>query len=471
MGPHAITIDKNGYLWVGTGLQGLFIFNLRNDTIKSWKQLTTKDGLSDNFITFLHTDQEGNVWVCTAAGLDKVQMRDDHFFIENLTRYQNIYQYVHKVQTDKLGNHWVATEAGTIRIGSHELYTGFRPAIIFRKIELGPKVWTNPKDNASLPYKENDISVTVAAPSFIDEKQVRFSYLLDGSTNHEWSPYSSQASFSFVNLAPGKYSLHARAEFINGRYPPSETSFSFIIHPPWWQTWWFRMLALAIILLSLALAVRNYYRGKLILQKQKAERQQAVERERTRIARDMHDDLGSGLSSIRFLTEKIKRNVFSEVSRNDIEKMQETSNDLIDKMNEIIWAMNEKNDSLEDLIIYTRSYAVQYCEENGLECTADLPEFIPARLVSGEIRRNVFLTVKECLHNIVKHANAGRVKIMMSVSDTLNIAVTDDGIGLSESRAQGNGLRNMHTRMESIGGTITLKNGLGLTIKLEVPLN
>src|ERR1700751_3050749 len=100
--------------------------------------------------------------------------------------------------------------------------------------------------------------------------------------------------------------------------------------------------------------------------------------------------------------------------------MQETSNDLIDKMNEIIWAMNEKNDSLEDLIIYTRSYVVQYCDENGLECRAELPDYIPSRLVSGEIRRNVFLTVKECLHNIVKHAKAKKVEMVMDATKTLD---------------------------------------------------
>ena len=202
------------------------------------------------------------------------------------------------------------------------------------------------------------------------------------------------------------------------------------------------------------------------------EKQQAVEKERTRIAADMHDDLGAGLSTIRFLSEKVKRNSFSEVTRDDIEKMQFTSNELIDKMNEIIWAMNEKNDSLEDLIFYTRSYAMEYCGENNLECGFHLPENIPAYPLSGEIRRNIFLTVKESLHNVVKHASAKKVEITMTTLKSLDITIQDNGRGLNkkDNGETGNGLRNMQKRIESIGGTLMIQNENGVTVSLHVPL-
>jgi signal transduction histidine kinase len=187
----------------------------------------------------------------------------------------------------------------------------------------------------------------------------------------------------------------------------------------------------------------------------------------------MHDDLGAGLSSIRFLSEKVKRNVFSDVTKNDIEKMQLTSGELMEKMNEIVWAMSEKNDSLEDLLFYTRSYAKEYCEENSLDCNIRLPENIPVFFVRGEMRRNVFLTVKESLHNIVKHAGAQIVNIDVSIHDNLEIKINDDGkgfIGQHTRSVGGNGLRNMEKRITTIGGTIDLSSGQGLTVIIKVPM-
>ena len=160
--------------------------------------------------------------------------------------------------------------------------------------------------------------------------------------------------------------------------------------------------------------IRNFYRRKYQQQQIILDKRRAIEKERARIATDMHDDLGAGLSTIRFLGEKVKRNSFSQVTRNDIEKMQATSNDLIDKMNEIIWSMNENNNSLENLVFYTRSYCMEYCEDNNLVCSIQVPEKIPPLAVSGEIRRNIFLTVKEILHNVVKHANAKNVDIVVT---------------------------------------------------------
>ena len=201
------------------------------------------------------------------------------------------------------------------------------------------------------------------------------------------------------------------------------------------------------------------------------EKQQAIEKERTRIASDMHDDLGAGLSTIRFLSEKVKRNSFSDVTKNDAEKIAVNSNEMVQKMNEIIWAMNEKNDTLEDLLFYTRSYAVEYCEENNLDCATYLPETVPAVFVSGEIRRNVFLTVKESLHNIVKHANAKKVTIDFKINAALLVTIKDDGKGLPENgKGSGNGLRNMQKRIESVNGIFEIVNTDGVIVKIKVPL-
>ena len=219
------------------------------------------------------------------------------------------------------------------------------------------------------------------------------------------------------------------------------------------------------------MAVRSYYSRKLNRQKNFLEKQQIVEKERTRIAADIHDDLGAGLSTIRFLSEKVKRNSFSEVTKTDAEKIVTNSNELVQKMNELIWAMNEKNDTLEDLLFYTRSYVAEYAEENNLRFNMNLPEIIPVVIISGEVRRNVFLTVKEALHNIVKHAQAKSIAITISINKNLLIILKDDGIGFIENaKGEGNGLKNMQKRIESVGGSLAITGINGVEAKIEVPL-
>ena len=473
MGPRSLAVDKNGILWIGSRDHGLFCFYFdKNFNLTSWQQFTTKNGLSDNYISYLHADPEGNIWACSPVGLDKVQLKNKSVLIENITRANNMYQHVSKIFTSKNGVKWILSSAGIIKIEPTTLLSkSYRAKIFFTNIEMANKNLSATGSDLTLSHKQNDISFHVAAPSFIDEKQTLFSYRLKGRANEEWSEPSANSEIRLINLAPGNYTLYVKAIFRNGAYPDTETSYTFEIKPPWWATWWFRILLFILSAAFTAALVRNYFRRKLNKQKNLLEKQQAIEKERSRIASDMHDDLGAGLSTIKFLSEKVKRNSFSDVTREDADKIVLNSNDLVQKMNEIIWAMNEKNDTLEDLLFYTRSYAMEYCEENNLNCDVRLPELISPLEVSGEIRRNVFLTIKESLHNIVKHAEASLVIIQFRFGDHLFISVSDNGKGLNNNKPlRGNGLLNMKKRIQLLGGVLDFKNGNGLTVEFKVPL-
>jgi signal transduction histidine kinase len=187
----------------------------------------------------------------------------------------------------------------------------------------------------------------------------------------------------------------------------------------------------------------------------------------------MHDDLGAGLSRIKFLSETIGiKKQQQQPIEEDINKIRLYSHEMIDKMGEIVWALNEKNDSISDLLSYTRSYAMEYLSQSGIDCTTEMPELLPTGIVSGEFRRNIFLSVKEGLHNIVKHAQANQVNITMSVDRHLNIQIRDNGIGFNANsiRKYGNGLTNIEKRMKDIGGEVEIKNINGTVIKLIAPL-
>ncbi len=322
-------------------------------------------------------------------------------------------------------------------------------------------------------YHQNNLLFNVAAPSFIDEKSIRYSFLLEGSGNNTWSEPSNIAFFNVMNLAPGKYTLKSRSEFPEAMYPVQTLSYSFVIKPPYWQTWWFRA-GIGILGIGILVAgVRFYYRRKLEKRISLLEKQQAVEKERTRIATDMHDDLGGGLSRIKFLSQSIQLKTKEQKSiTDDVNKIAQYSDEMVDKMGEIVWALNEKNDSLADLLAFTRAYAVEYLSSNNIACDFRMPDAVPEIFISGETRRNIFLSVKEALHNIIKHAAATEVILQIEFDKNLKLIIHDNGKGIDfdHIRRFGNGLVNIQERIKSIGGKASITNDKGALIQLEVPV-
>jgi len=469
-----ITVDKNGILWVGTRNNGLLGFEYKNNQLIKRYHYKTQNGLTDNFITDLTCDENNNIIIGTQTGLDRLLKTKNNFYrVENVTKSNNIFSYIRYVWTDANMNAFALTNSGTVfqvEPVQNDTYR-YEPQLLIEEIRINGKSMPDFHSPLQLQHQQSNITFSVAAPAFLDEKQVKYSYVLLGSGNKEWSDTSSIADITLLNLSPGKYTLQVKAFFLSTSYAPKETAFSFVILPPWWQTWWFRIGVGLVAIGVLIAGIRFYYRSKLEKQKALLDRQQAIEKERTRIASDMHDDLGAGLSTLRFLSEKVKRNSFSDVTRNDAGKIVDNSNDLVQKMNEIIWAMNEKNDTVEDLIFYTRAYAVEYCEENDLECEVNIPETIPPHFVSGEVRRNLFLTVKESLHNIVKHADAKKVKINFFVGKFFFVSINDNGKGFTvNNNGEGNGLKNMKKRIGSIGGNFEILNEKGTIVNMTVPL-
>ena len=186
---------------------------------------------------------------------------------------------------------------------------------------------------------------------------------------------------------------------------------------------------------------------------------------------DAQFDGNPGLSRIKFITENILEKTNDRALQPDMEKLKISSIELVENMSEIIWAMNEKNNTLEDLLFYLRSYSVDYCDENGLVCEFILPENIPQKNIGGQIRRNVFLILKESLHNIVKHACAEKVIIDLRVDDLLSLTIADDGRGFDQALHQnGNGLLNMQQRAKTLKGKLWVSSTGGAVVRLEVPV-
>lgn len=210
-------------------------------------------------------------------------------------------------------------------------------------------------------------------------------------------------------------------------------------------------------------------------EKQEYEKQIAVlsaqQDERSRISADMHDELGSGVTAIRLLSEiarqKTKAQPIEEISR-----ISYNANELMTKMNAIIWSMNPGNDTVNSLVAYIRSYASEYLDNFEMDYRIHVPPDIPNTIISGVKRRNIFLVLKESINNVMKHSGATEVTINIRFNQQMIIEISDNGKGIDTEQLNqfGNGLKNMQRRMESIGGSLSIYNNNGTTVKMEIPL-
>lgn len=472
--PRSMTIDYNNNVWIGTRHHGLYCLKFDEDlTLQPILQFTTKNGLTDNFIYNLNCDDDNVIWIGTQTGLDKIFLKNDKYIIGNISKSNNFFQIIWKVLAINDSTVWALTNEGTIlqvSTGSPPVLSSSPPLLLTSKKVNGQSIH---EQESNFSYKQNNFTFHVAATSFIDEKSILYSYVLKGSGNDSWSEPSNNPEFNFVNLPAGKYTLQIRSDFPELMYPPQYLSYPFNIQPPWWQTWWFRSAAGLLFIILLISGIRFYYRRKLEKQRIILEKQQAVEHERARIAADMHDDLGAGLTNIKFLTEHMMEKTDSgETLKPDLEKLRNFSSELVESMGEIIWAVNEKNNYLSNTLYYLRSYAVSYCEENDLDCYFEVPANFKDRIVSGNLRRNIFLLLKESLHNIVKHSAAKNISITANVTEALELIIKDNGKGFSENgTTKGNGLINMKKRVQELNGSISFANDQGATVIIQLPLD
>jgi signal transduction histidine kinase len=253
------------------------------------------------------------------------------------------------------------------------------------------------------------------------------------------------------------------------------------VTPRFWKTNWFLGGTLAVAVGVLVAGVRYLTWRKLQARLELLERQRAIERERARIARDLHDDLGANLTQIALLSELAKADLAQpELARTHLNQIFATAGGLARQLNEIVWAVNPANDTLEQFTSHVCKFAQDYLSLAGIRCRLDFPEFVPHYPMAAPERHNLFLATKEALHNIVKHAQAGQVWLRLKLAaDVLTLLIEDDGKGCAAETVTlapvgmvGDGLSNMQQRMEQLGGSFAQlsRPGSGTTVRLELPL-
>jgi signal transduction histidine kinase len=245
--------------------------------------------------------------------------------------------------------------------------------------------------------------------------------------------------------------------------------------PPFWETTWFRALAILGIAGSLAGSVR-YVSVKRLQRKLVAlEQQHAIEKERARIAKDIHDDLGASLTQITLLSDRADREAPDELRANS-RKISSTAREIAQSLDEIVWAVNPEHDTLEGLVEYLSQSADDFLEDTTIRSRVKLPTALPHCSIPAETRHQFFLAFREALNNAVKHADASEIQLEVIADATeLQIKIADNGIGFDPAAAQtrGNGLTNMRKRLEGIGGRFAIASspGHGTTVDMTISLN
>jgi signal transduction histidine kinase len=305
----------------------------------------------------------------------------------------------------------------------------------------------------------------------------RFKYKLEGFEK-AWTEKPGDVRFaSYTKLPPDNYQFHVRACNEDGTWSDADAVLAVTVLPPFWRTWWFRT-AVAICLLAMIVGSVYYVSTQNLHRQLESLRQhEALEKERARIARDLHDQLGANLTQVALLGEMAEAD---KDSAKEVElhakQISQTARETTHALDEIVWTVNPSNDTLDGLINYLCKYAQEYLAMAELKYRLEVPSQLPSTPISPELRHNVFLAAKESVNNVVKHARATSAWLRLHLEPhqfTLEIEDNGRGVDPADEKKGRSGLRNMRKRMEDIGGKFEISRGAegGTKIRLSAPLN
>jgi len=408
-------------------------------------------------------DESGNLWLSTNRGLSRFDLLAQKFRNYDLSDGLQSYEF-------NTGAFHRSQRTGEMFFGGINGVNAFYPDSVKDSDYLAPVVLTDFKKfdlpaqleeeigeiaEIKLAYEEDVFSFEFAALDFTRPEKNQYAYMMEGFEK-DWVYCGTRRFARYTNLDPGAYTFRVKGTNHDGVWNEAGAAVKITIVPPFWMTWWFRILSALLMLGIVAGAAKHLAAAKLKKRVEELERQHALERERGRISKDMHDEIGASLTKMAILCEITSKD-FADPARlqSSLQKISDTARATIDSMSEIIWALNPQNNALDNLAAYLRKYTADFFDKTPVQCRLDFPEAVPSHALSSEFRRHIFMVVKEATHNIVKHARATEAEMkFLSHDHTLEILIQDNGRGFypNEVSSEGNGLRNMSKRMAEVGG-------------------
>ncbi len=488
----SLLAEEDGTLWVGTFGGGLCCLKDGRFTT-----ISTHDGLPDDVICHIADDGRGNFWVSSYHGIFRIRKDDLHRCANGEVKTVTCFSYGKGDGLSTLecsggfqpagcqtadGKLWFPTSKGLAVIDPTKVKINtVPPPVLIEEVMEDGKPVTLPRNDQltqvklEIPAGRERFEFRYTALSLVAPDKVRFQYRLEG-LEPDWVEGGTQRTAYYSYLKPGEYTFRVKACNNDGVWNEAGATLPLKVLPHFWQTWWFTIGAALAGAACVGGAARYVTRRRLRQKLERLERQRALEKERARIAKDIHDDLGASLTRITLLSQSGRAELEDpHQAASDLDQIYHTARELTRAMDEIVWAVSPQHDTLDSLTTYLGKFAQDFLSVANIRCRLDMPMQLPAWPVTAEVRHNLFLAFKEALHNVLKHAAATTVRVSLTVTDTsFALAVNDNGKGFnpdasgdqaaaSESAriSSGNGLSNMKKRLEEISGIFELRSAPG----------
>ena len=464
----ALHVDRAGRLWLTSAAGGLARVDDPAAAHPLFVTYTTREGLSSNNARSLTEDLSGRIYVGTVRGVDRLTPETGKFkhygSADGLAG-----DFVITAYRDHEGALWFGTFNGVSRLEPKLEPVPTAPSIRIDGLRIaGVRQPLNELGAAAvagleLKASQSNLQIDFSSLSMAHAALLRYQYRLQG-IDRDWSPPSDQRTVHYANLAPGTYRFLVRAVDSGGLTSLQPASVSFRILPPLWWRWWF--LALVASAVGCVVALLYRYRVSHLLE---------LERVRTGIATDLHDDIGSSLSQIAVLSEVVRRQMDGTVALSKpLVTIASTSRELVESMSDIVWAINPKRDNPSDLSQRMRRFASDLLTAQDIEFRFDAVETERLVKLDAHVRRQVFLIFKESVHNVARHSGCTSVEVKLRIEKHhISLTLTDDGRGFDPALANhGHGLMSMRQRANALGATLEIDSALdrGTVIFLKVPL-
>ena len=490
----SLYLDKEGVLWIGTS-GGLVRYQGGK-----WTRYSQEQGLIGDSVGYMIEDQQGFLWLGSTAGLLRVQKKSLNDFASGSTKVIGLRAYS---EADGLpasectfgsqpaalrsrdGRLWFPTIHGLASVNPAQLSRNTnQPPVVIEAVFIGGQLQNTNRflvgqlKEVIIPAGEERLDINYSSLNLSGAERARFKYRMQQGHEIEWTPAGDSRTAQYPKLPPGKFTFQVTACNEDEVWNEKGSTLAVTVLPPFWQKPWFVTVSALCLLALIVGSVHFASTQKLQRQLGNLKQQEALEKERARIARDLHDQLGANLTQVALLGELAQSDKDSpqEVQAH-AEQICQTALETTHALDEIVWTVNPSNDTLDGLINYICKYAQDYLALAGLRYRLDVPAQLPTTPISPELRHNVFLAAKEAVNNVVKHAKATAASIRLRLDhNRFTLEIEDNGrgmAGLDEKAAQTrNGLRNMRKRMEDVGGEFSIAQGSdgGAVVRLSAPL-
>jgi ligand-binding sensor domain-containing protein len=456
-----IACDR-GSIWISTNY-GLIQYN---ETSNSYRVFTRKDGLPSNFVKSIIADNAGNVWTGFEGALAEINIQANTITTYNTSDGLPPQDLENPFYDRASGTMFFCTDRSVVYFDPgkvQKIIPALKPVVTSFQV-MGKEQPVTTGQKLEIPYSQNYLSFTFSAPNFLNAPETEYACKLEGA-DKGWNYLGNHHFASYSQLPPGGYVFKVMAKVKGGKWQASASPVEISILTPFWRTLWFWMLCL-VVLLSLIfsfiyLRLRNKFERKVLAQSI-----------RDKIAGDLHDDIGSTLSSISILSELAKQNSLHAAPY--LENISRNTSLIQENMNDIVWAINPRNDRFVNIIQRMSQFAAEVLEPKNIEVNFNSDESLSSLLLPMDKRRNFYLFFKEAINNCAKYSTAERVDILISSHEKcISLKIADDGKGFDTSGTyKGNGMLTMKKRAAELGGHMEIFSapGKGTTIDLNFAL-